>query len=260
MSDFWSTLRKADITIVRNNVGSADSTGVTLRTGKHVDADYVIYATGWGDHFSFLSPDLKQELGLPPSGAFPHSKLASEAHDPWYIPDQKADQKLAEKIPLLAAGPKDFNGWKRPVGRESVMKVQRWRLYNRVVPLADDSNHSIVVLGQIHTTQTPCVAEIQSLWAVAYLLGELELPSGPDMVREIAEWNAWTRKRYGAVGERYPYALFDWVPYLDRLLCDLEVNTKRNGGFLADFFVPYGPRSYSSVVAEYMESRVCKKQ
>ncbi|KAK0630321.1 flavin-binding monooxygenase-like family protein [Bombardia bombarda] len=265
MDDFWSTLRDGNITIVRDNVSVADSTGITLRSGQRVPADFLIYATGWGDHFSFFSPELKEELGIPPYGAPVPSKVGTDKSkyssslsskvDPWYFHDKAADEVVAKKLPLLAAGPKDLDGWKRP-NRE--MTVRRWRLYNRVVPLAttDEDDRSIAILGQIHTTQTPTISEVQSLWAVAHLLGEVQLPSEQQMIQEIAEWNAWTRKRYSSVGERYPYALFDWVPYLDRLLGDLGVKNKgRNGGLIKDFFVPYGPHSYYGVVDEYMAVR-----
>ncbi|KAK3945107.1 pyridine nucleotide-disulfide oxidoreductase-domain-containing protein [Diplogelasinospora grovesii] len=266
MEDFWSTLRKGDIIIVRDNIDTTDSTGVKLRSGKRVDADYVIYATGWGDHFSFFSPELKEELGIPQYGDSTlkntNKTLAKETvpggttADPWVLQDKAADELIAKKLPLLAAGPKDFNGWQRSAARQRAVKVRRWRLYNRMVPLADNSDdHSIAILGQIHTTQTPTIAEIQALWAAAYLLGDISLPSKPDVMREIAEWNAWTRKRYASVGERYPYALFDWVPYLDRLMRDLGLSTKRHNGVLADFFLPYGPHCYHGVVAEYMAVR-----
>lgn len=259
MDDFWSTLRGGDLTIVRDNIDTADSKGVKLLSGKRVDADYVIYATGWGDHFSFFSPELKDELGLPQYGDHP-STSGNETpplkkdlgEDPWALHDKAADELVAKKLPLLGAGPRDFNGWHRSAARQNAVKVRRWRLYNRMVPLTGDlDDRSIVILGQIHTTQTPTIAEIQGLWAAAYLLGDLTLPSEPDMVREIAEWNAWTRKRYASVGERYPYALFDWVPYLDTLMRDLGLRTKRHDGMLADFFLPYGPHCYRGVVDEY---------
>ncbi|KAK7418007.1 hypothetical protein QQZ08_011404 [Neonectria magnoliae] len=257
MEDFWSTLKKADIRIVRDSVASADKAGVTLKkTGERIDADYVIYATGWGDHFDFFSPELKEELGIPPYGEATVPSKPGIKMDPWYFHDKAADQVLARKIPFLAAGPKDLNGWKREAGR--IVTTRRWRLYNRVVPLslASDGDRSLVVLGQIHTTQTPTISEVQSLWAVAYMLGDIDLPQDEDeMVREICEWNAWTRRRYGAVGERYPYALFDWISYLDRLLGDLGVKSQRNGNALVDFFKPYGPKSYQGVVDEYMAIR-----
>lgn len=265
MEDFWSTLQKGNVTILRDNIDMVDSTGVKLLSGKRVEADYVIYATGWGDHFSFFSPELKQKLGIPLFGnsaaksaneavtkeAVPSGSLA----DPWGPHDIAADELVARKLPLLAAGPKDLNGWQRTNARQKAVTVRRWRLYNRIVPLMDDPCHSIAILGQIHTTQTPTIAEIQALWTAAYLLGDISLPSRHDMCCEIAQWNAWTRKRYSSVGERYPYALFDWIPYLDSLMRDLGISSKRHKGILSDFFLPYGPHCYRGVVDEYMATR-----
>ena len=67
-------------------------------------------------------------------------------------------------------------------------------------------------MGQIHTVQTPLVAEIQCFWTILYLEGKIELPSPEVMAREIAEWNAWTRKRYLSQGQKFPYSLYDFLP------------------------------------------------
>ncbi|RYP25028.1 hypothetical protein DL765_000256 [Monosporascus sp. GIB2] len=255
MDDFWSTLKKADINIIRDNVETADSSGATLRSGQKVDANYIIYCTGWGDHFSFFSPEMKKELGIPPYGAAVPSKTSATSSkvDEWYFHDRAADDVVAKRLPLLAAGPKDL----RKPDPNRVVTKRRWRLYNRCVPLATarENDRSLVILGQIHTTQTPTISEVQSLWAVAYLLGEVDLPSEHKMIEEVAQWNAWVRKRYLGVGERYPYALFDWIAYLDRLLGDLGVETQRKASMLADFFSPYGPHCYTSVVDEYKAVR-----
>ncbi|PHH91789.1 hypothetical protein CDD83_10285 [Cordyceps sp. RAO-2017] len=257
MEDFWSTLKAGDVRIVRDKVESADAAGVRLKkTGERIEADFVVCATGWGDHFSFFTPELKEEMGIPPYGAAKGAPTSTKHRaDPWASHDRAADELLARKIPQLAAGPKDLRGWRRGPGRE--VTTRRWRLYNRVVPLAVAArgDRSLVVLGQIHTTQTPTISEVQSLWAVAYMLGDIDLPGEADMVREIAEWNAWTRRRYAAVGERSPCALFDWISYLDRLLGDLGVESRRNGNVIVDFFKPYGPHSYRGVVDEYMAHR-----
>lgn len=256
MDDFWSTLKKGNLTVVRDNVLSVDASGATTRSGTKIDTDFVIYCTGWGDHFKFFSPELKKELGIPPYGATVPPKgsavLNSEV-DAWHLHDTAADEVVARQLPLLATGPKDM----RMPNPNRVVTKRRWRLYNRCVPLstARDKDRSLVILGQIHTTQTPTISEVQSLWAIAYLLGEVELPSEDKMVEEVAQWNAWTRKRYTGVGERYPYALFDWISYLDRLLNDIGVRSKRKAGLLADFFTPYGPHCYAGVVEEYMAVR-----
>lgn len=253
MDDFWSTLKTGNITILRDNIDVVTSTGTVLRSGQQLDADYVINCTGWGDHFGFLSPELKHELGIPPYGV---SKSAdAQKIDVWELYDKEADAVIAQQLPILAAGPRD--GKPRA---DRILAQRRWRLYNRCVPLtnARTNDRSIVILGQIHTTQTPTIAEVQSLWAVAYMLGEINLPEEPTLIKEVAEWNAWTRKRYLGVGERYPYALFDWIPYLDRLLHDMGIKTQRKGNPLADFLTPYGPQCYDGIVDEYVAKRSAK--
>ncbi|KAI0508530.1 flavin-binding monooxygenase-like family protein [Xylaria bambusicola] len=250
MGDFWSTLKEGDITIVRDNVDIVDDSGALLRSGRRIDADRVIYCTGWGDHFSFFSEAMKEELGIPRYGV-PSATKASSATDNWLVHDETADSVVARQLPLLASGPKDL-GIRSP---NRLITRRRWRLYNRCVPISTAKDSSIVILGQIHTTQTPTISAIQCLWAVAYLLGEVALPPEDHMVKEVAEWNAWTRKRYMGVGERYPYALFDWIPYLDRLLKDLGVTTQRKSGLLANFLAPHGPSDYANVLDEYLATR-----
>lgn len=185
--------------------------------------------------------------------ASPRSPSISGDLNDWQIRDALADGVVDRKLPLLAAGPKDF----QKIDTKRIRTQRRWRLYNRCVPisLAKNNDRSLVILGQVHTTQTPTIAAIQSLWAITYMLGGLEVPSEDAMAQEVAEWNAWTRKRYLGVGERYPYALFDWIPYLDRLLSDLGVKSQRKKGWLANFLEPHGPHDYADVVKEYMWAR-----
>ncbi|KAJ5356329.1 flavin-binding monooxygenase-like family protein [Penicillium concentricum] len=243
---------EGDITILRDNIDYVDSAGATLRSREVVVAQYMIYCTGWGDHFSFFSPELKQELGIPQYGDV-ILQGNSESDSGWEAHDQLADAVVARKLPLLAAGPKDFE---KP-DPNRILIQRRWRLYNRCVPISttNDVDRSVVVLGQIHTTQTPTIAAVQSLWAIAYLLGEVDAPSKEVITREVTEWNGWTRKRYLGVGERYPYALFDWIPYLDRLLHGLGVKCRRKKGMFANLFGPHSPDDYTGVVDEYMAVR-----
>ncbi|KAI0533357.1 flavin-binding monooxygenase-like family protein [Xylaria digitata] len=255
LGDFWSRLQKGNITIIRDNVDIVDASGALLRSGRRVDVDRVIYCTGWGDHFSFFSEAMKEELGIPQYGAAipSQSSVPSSKMNEWRVHEEAADMVVAQKLPLLASGPKDL---RNPNPNRCVTR-RHWRLYNRCVPLstARNEDRSIVILGQIHTTQTPTISAVQCLWAVAYLLGEVPIPTEDCMVKEVTQWNAWTRKRYSSVGERYPYALFDWIPYLDRLLRDLGVRTQRKKGTFANFLAPHGPSDYDGVLDEYVVMR-----
>ena len=150
----------------------------------------------------------KTEIGLPVKAKRSFEKDPAPPDRDWRTIDHEADKSVDRKLPFLAKGPV----------LEHVLPIKfpqrRWRLYRRVVPLAlaEKGDRSLAILGQIHTVQTPLVACVQSFWAILYLLGELELPHGDAMVQEIAEWNAWTRKRYVSQGRKFPYSLYDFLP------------------------------------------------
>lgn len=208
LDDFWTTLKGGNLKIIRDNVDVVNKNSVILRSGEQIKAEYVVSCTGWGDHFSIFSPEMKAELGIPSYGkTVPGGRHTVDF--PWEKYDLAADKLVNQKLPLLASGP-DHSNW-HPA---RVQPQRRWRLYNRTVPLnhAIAGDRSLVILGQIHTTQTPTISEIQSFWSVLYLLGEVTVPDEESMIKEVAEWNAWTRKRYASCGQRYPYALFDWIP------------------------------------------------
>ncbi|KAL9121426.1 MAG: hypothetical protein Q9187_002018 [Circinaria calcarea] len=252
LDDFWSTLKGGNLKILRENIDTVGEKSVVLRSGEEIQADTVISCTGWGDHFSIFSPELKAELGIPSYGKT--TVASSEAADmAWEKHDLAADKHINKELPLLASGP-DYSNW-HPA---RVQPTRRWRLYNRIVPLTNAiaGDRSLVILGQIHTTQTPTISEIQSFWGVLYLLDEVPLPDEDSMIKEVAQWNAWTRKRYASCGQRYPYALFDWIPYLDKLLGEAGVKSRRKGNFLSELFSPYGPHAYDGYLDEYLAKRV----
>ena len=158
MTDFWSTLKKGNLRILRDNVDVARKDSVLLRSGQDIKCDYVLSATGWGDHFGFLSPELKEELGIPMYGAA-HPDTDEKA-DFWAAHDRAADESVSKALPLLAAGQKN-----KKLNPNRIVTKRRWRLYNRCIPLenARKGDRSFAILGQIHTTQTPTIAGVQSL-------------------------------------------------------------------------------------------------
>ncbi|RYC56961.1 hypothetical protein CHU98_g9248 [Xylaria longipes] len=75
------------------------------------------------------------------------------------------------------------------------------------------------------------------------------------MEREVAEWNVWSRKRYLAQGKKHAYAIYDFLSYIDTLLKDLDINTRRKGSFFADLFLPAYPRDYRGLVDEFRSAK-----
>lgn len=205
---FWSTIHSGDVKVIRDEINLVEGERITLESGQSFPADYVVMCTGWGDHFGMFNKETKAELGLPALGDA-SSKDRLEPDLMWEKYDLEADKAVNEKLPFLATPPK----LKSPL-TNVIQSQRRWRLYRRSIPLslAEKGDRSLAIMGQIHTVQTPLVSEIQSFWSILYLLGELDLPDRDTMAREIAEWNAWTRKRYLSQGQKFPYALYDFLP------------------------------------------------
>jgi dimethylaniline monooxygenase (N-oxide forming) len=212
LPDFWSTIHAGDVKIVRDTVDLVSEDRVTLTSGQSFTADYIVMCTGWGDHFGMFDAETKVELGLPTFGK--HSSSEPQSDFEWENYDIEADKSVNEKLPFLASPPQLKNPWVN-----NVQLHHRWRLYRRSIPisLAKKGDRSLAIMGQIHTVQTPLVSEVQSFWSILYLLGELQLPDSDTMAREIAEWNAWTRKRYLSQGQKFPYSLYDFLPVCSTL-------------------------------------------
>ncbi|KAF2811310.1 putative dimethylaniline monooxygenase [Mytilinidion resinicola] len=251
LPDYWSTLHAGDLSVVRDHLTKIKGHDLILRSGTSIKADTAVMCTGWGDHFAMFDPATKLELGLPAYN------METEATDIskemlWKKWDAEAMKSVDAKLPFLAKTP-DLKNPK--VVSHGVPK--RWRLYRRVVPLdlAMKSDRSLAILGQIHTVQTPLVSEMQSFWAILYLLGELDLPDYDTMAKEVAEWNVWTAKRYLSQGQKHPYSLYDFLPYVDTLCKDLGINSRRKGSFYGEIFSPYKPEDFNGFIDEYLEKQ-----
>lgn len=102
------------------------------------------------------------------------------------------------------------------------------------------------------------MAELQALWAVAYLDGKIDLrergQNGVEtleaMEKEVAEVGVWGRKRYLNLGEKSANVTFEFMPYFDTLLKDLGLETQRKGSWLEEWWGTYTPRDYRGIVQE----------
>ena len=169
---------------------------------------------GWGDYFGMFDAKDKAKIGLPPEARIIDTLVPSLEKLPmgepdWDRHDAAAEHSVCERLPILVKAP----NIKQPLLLDP-RRQRKWRFYRRVVPptLAEQGDRSLVILGQIHTVQTPLVSEVQSFWAILYLLGEINLPDLNAMATEVSLWNAWTRKRYLNQGQKFPYSLHDFLP------------------------------------------------
>ncbi|OJJ42249.1 hypothetical protein ASPZODRAFT_77332 [Penicilliopsis zonata CBS 506.65] len=265
--NFWPTLHSPALTVLRDRIKSINKGTVHLQKPDSTPfhSDFMLMCTGWGDHFSMFDAPHKKLIGLPTYQTccdallpidYEQGTLRDQEID-WISHEAVADRIVQQKLPLLTA---TFEiGHKK---RLDPHRQRKWRLYRRVIPveLAAKGDRSIAILGQIHTAQTPLVAEIQSFWAVLYLLGEIEIPSIDVMAKEVALWNAWTRMRYLNQGQVSPYSLYDFLPYIDLLFQDLGLKSRRKSNPISEFFSPYSPRDFNGFIDEYLQLKQEAKQ
>ncbi|KAI0521978.1 hypothetical protein F5B22DRAFT_512600 [Xylaria bambusicola] len=255
LNDFWPTLHNPNLTIRRDVIEQIKGKTVKFQSTDPIDADYMIMCTGWGDHFGIFDPKHKAMIGLPAYGE--HIETSPETQDiDWKTYYAEADKTVDEKLPFLAKPPK--LAYTKPL---DPALQKKWNLYRRVVPvsMAAKGDRSLAILGQIHTIQTPLVSEVQSLWAILYLLGELELPDVDTMAKEVSLWNTWTRKRYLNQGQKHTYSLYDFMPYIDCIFEDLKLDSHRKSNFISELFSPYAPEDFNGFVDEYLRKRNTSK-
>lgn len=166
----------------------------------------------------------------------------------WDRLDRRADVEILQRFPRLARRPKkDFEREHRqmyrtgggPGGEEAIEEYTPWRLWGAMVPsgIAEGMDRSLILLGFFISLQGALRAEISSLWAFAWLNGQLERrvtrlsinnkgpsalstasigdPTGGDIYYETALFNRFGRWRYPyGYGARLPDVAFDGLPYL----------------------------------------------
>lgn len=267
LPDFWSTLHSPNLTIRRDMIDTIKERHISLGSGTSIDADYLVMCTGWGDHFALFDEEHKAMIGLPAYDGKPGHSLERKGID-WESYYRVADKVVDERLPFLSKPPK----LQYPKPLDPALQ-KRWNLYRRVVPLsmAAKGDRSLAILGQIHTIQTPLVSEVQSLWAILYLIGEIDLPDVDTMAKEVSLWNTWTRKRYLNQGQKHTYSLYDFLPvsvscfineqpltkmqYIDSIFADLGLNSRRKSNPLSEMFSPYHPHDFNGFVDEYLSKK-----
>jgi len=165
-----------------------------LKSGKRVTCDAVIAATGWSNLYPMFDDAMALQLGLPmlPRKAI-HQNDGKDAAA-WETLLREADEKIVEIFPRLGNLPPYSNH--EPKSTPS-------KFYRSMVPITGDDDHSIVFVGAIGSAQSLNIAEVQALWAAAYLSNKLSLPTEEKMRQEAALTTAWIRRRY--LGDGYNF-------------------------------------------------------
>ncbi|PLN80192.1 hypothetical protein BDW42DRAFT_194625 [Aspergillus taichungensis] len=264
--NFWETLRGANVHVHRADIteftGLACNPTVHLDNGDVIpDADLIVHATGWKPVASipFEPASLAHTLGLACSVetlAQSPCEGVSQSLAAWENLDWKTESKLRRVFDTSTF---------RPLRRAS--ETTPYRLFRRMVSpsLAAQGDRSFVMLGVVLSSTVAVVAEVQALWAAAFLTGSLDGKglccgglSSPlrinedveDSLREaVSEDVVWGRLTGSGLD-------VDAIYYNDVLLRDLGLNPYRLGrGCLNELMGTYGPTAYAGIVDEWMHPR-----
>ena len=207
----WDTVAKS--TIYRDEIVRGKGSIVTLSSGEMIDCDAIVACTGWDSTYTMFDSAQAASFGLP----LPRSASASDHEDvpvqdnsqeKWDALLQEADELVVKRFPMLASPPSTI-----PVRTPNRLPH---RLYRSLIPIdIDENDRSIVFLGNLQTVQCLLIAEIQSLWACAYLMDKLEVPSQEEMEKDVALTIAWRRRRYlgdgvSCINDQIPVCLYSY--------------------------------------------------
>ncbi|KAI1734291.1 cofactor FMO1 FAD enzyme [Xylaria scruposa] len=247
---FWKTFHAGDCTVHRTDIQSLrDRDVVYLKDGTRFQTDYVILCTGFDKSFHVFSKQLQQQCGLVPDPS---------DRQKWVELDRQAEGMVGELLPALQTPPRGVGkiGPQKLAGAQELLHGPSSHYRRLVVPkLAAQGDRSVYFPGFIHSIYTPVVSEVQALWGVTFLLGLHNPPSQEVMEYEVAEWNAWSRKRYVSQGRKHAYAIYDFLPYVDTLLKDLGINPKRKKNSFMNLFKPAYPSEYRGLVDEFRQAK-----
>ncbi len=224
--DFWTTVA-TKMHVYREDVVRLTEDSVVLEEHELHNVDAIVCATGWRPSYeTFFEDSLAQDLGLSVSIDSASSKNKDSG---WEAADKAADGVIAQRFPRLLYP---------PLHHAKVANLSPFRLHRNMLPTNATKYPGIVFLGHIVVGNNFRAAEVQALWAAAYLSGAMKAPNQAEMERSVALNLAWCRRRYLSKGQLGHWLYYDLVPYTDTLLADIGVRSHRRRGWLRDFVTP----------------------
>lgn len=279
-TNFFDLVKDDNVKIHIADITHLSKGKVHLSSGENLDTDALLLSTGWKHTSSikFLPAGLEGRLGLP--FTISSSKVGQ---DPAVA---RADAEILSTYPRLQKQPQKNKKFRALTDVDTTApkddKLSALNLYRFMVPADAEllAAHDIAFAGYLMTFTTAIIAQTQALWITAYFDGKIS-PLEPsvsdsaansssqaadtamDPSEQIAsvQYSATLHNRFGKW--RYPGGwagqipdfVFDALPYVDMLLVDLGLKSRRKAGFLKEISEPYGPEDYVGLVGEWVKGQ-----
>ena len=160
-------------------------------------------------------------------------------------------ERLEADVVVLATGWHQSLPFLDPELHARVYRDGGFRLYRHILP-PDEPRLGFV--GYASSIACQLTSEIAAHWLSQCFRGELALPSVSEMDREIAHVRRWVEATFPARPEGYfvgPYL----GHYLDELLSDMGLRTRRTSNVITEYLTPLRPTRYRTVGAERRRAR-----
>lgn len=270
-TEWFDLVRSGRINVHHAEIASLNGALVHLTDGDDVEADIIVCCTGWKNEstIKFGPPAIALELGLPGCSPGVHK---IELVDAPLI--ERAFKQVVQQCPELLVKP--LRSHRQPAvcqancsGKEvkrnldpSPRVARGFHLYRYIVSPSERmlNLRNLAFIGMHQSVHTTMIAQAQALWATAFFDGRVPSLSakGDECLRYetycVSEYQRLRRPKKGAgAGGQYLDVVFDMLPYVDSLLEDIGVQTKRKGAWWQEVFQPYTLRDYRGIVREWMD-------
>ncbi|KAG9232738.1 hypothetical protein BJ875DRAFT_485775 [Amylocarpus encephaloides] len=262
-TDFFELVKGGKIKVHIADITQLSKGKVHLSSGEVLESETLLCSTGWkhSTPFTFIPSGLESELGLP--------HVQTSEVEPL---TEQVDAEILSLYPRLAKQPKKNEKFKPLCDTKAVLQneesLSALNLYRFMVPANAEllATNDIAFAGNLMAITTAIIAQTQALWITAYFDGKMlpfsatihstaELDERVTALQHSATLhNRFGKWRYpGGWCGKIPDFVFDALPYVDLLLKDLDLKTRRKGGWLKEISEPYGPEDYPGIVQEWLD-------
>lgn len=256
-SSWFDLVRDGRIHVHVADITALSEAEAHLSNGVALNADAIVCCTGWK---------------TTPSVRFNETDLAefSSLHLLESPSTQEIEAAAAESIynqrPYLRALPRKECNAPPETDYDFLLPREhhagRYELYRFLVPCGRRfiEQRNLAFIGAHSSIHAAMVAQVQALWITAFFHGRLHHLDLPQIDFQRIKYESILHSLYGEIrrpritggaGRRYPDLVFDSLPYIDAVLRDLGVRTRRKSSLLKEIFEPYRLKDYQGLVEEW---------
>jgi hypothetical protein len=274
-TDWFQLVREGRIVPHIADVEELDGGIVKLSDGSSIEVDALVACTGWKSFptMKFEPEDVHHELEQVLVERRSSCLNRTASLDGTSFPEFHDESSAEGRAQVLTLRPELRSKPIRilPIGknvRSNTIKSEREEpgpslsgLYRFIVPPSRTflENRNLAVIGGHISIHTVMLAQAQALWITAFFHGRVAstATANVDAVRQEAlvfsEYERIRRPREaGGCGRRFPDLVFDSFPYMNMLLEELGIATRRKPSWIREMLQPYTLSDYRGLVSEWL--------